>query len=233
VPEGGAADRRHARRPVLRVCDESRRRPGVPRTGRDCAGKPLLGGGGTSPTLALPVRRAAPRSSTFIQGRDPYQRDHRCLEFGPIGTTFSYVLFGRICYGHAAQPRLAYQRESNTLTDTHVCRSRVALSLGCDTRVHSNFRRRSGLSPQRFCRLIPPSSRLPQHALWFRGPSRFLVSLGARYADRLTFWASPACRRAAPADRRHARRPVLRVCDESLRRQGAPRRGATARGRLC
>jgi hypothetical protein len=156
-----------------RVCDESLRRPGVPRTGRDCAGKPLLGGGGTSPTLALPVRRAAPRSSTFIQGRDPFQRDHRCLEFGPICTTFSYVLFGRICYGHAAQPRLAYQRESNTLTDTHVCRSRVALSLGCDTRVHSDFRRRSGLSPQRFCRFIPPSVARSRHGRMVVGRPTF------------------------------------------------------------
>jgi len=55
----------------------------------------------------------------------------------------------------------------------------------------------------------------------------------SRYFPRqfhITFRASPACRRAAQADRRHARRLSRTVTSPSLRRQGAPRRGAPRRG---
>ena len=55
----------------------------------------------------------------------------------------------------------------------------------------------------------------------------------SRYFPRqfhITFRASPACRRAAQADRRHARRLSRTVTFPNLRRQGVSRRGAPQRG---
>ena len=78
--------------------------------------------------------------------------------------------------------------------------------------------------------IVPsPSSRTEQNALCVRGTSSSRFPMGLRRC-RLTFRASPACRRAAIADRRHARRLSRTVTSPNLRRQGVPRRGAPRRG---
>ena len=78
--------------------------------------------------------------------------------------------------------------------------------------------------------IVPrPSSRTEQNALCVRGTSSSRFPMGLRRC-RLTFWASPACRRAASADRRRVRRLSLQASHPACAGKARPVKGRADAG---